>query len=139
MEIRVTKALLVPVVVRGFERGDPISDSDVVYREIDVTSIRSKALSKEASLEKRTATRRLREGDVLTVGNTEVPPVIRRGEAVVLIVRVGALEVTARGMAKQDGAEGEVITVVNRESNRRVEGRVLGPGRILVNEKRRSK
>ena len=37
-----------------------------------------------------------------------------------------------RGKATEGGAEGDVITVLNEQSKRTVQGVVVGPGRVVI-------
>jgi flagella basal body P-ring formation protein FlgA len=57
---------------------------------------------------------------------------VRRGDLVDLIYRCGTLAVRTRGIAVTDGRKGRAIEVLNPSSGRRVHGRVLGPGIVVV-------
>jgi flagella basal body P-ring formation protein FlgA len=50
-----------------------------------------------------------------------------------MVVRLGAVEVTAIGEAQQDGRLGQTITLQNVDSKKMVSGRVVGPGTVDVN------
>jgi flagella basal body P-ring formation protein FlgA len=39
---------------------------------------------------------------------------------------------TIRGKANDGGAEGDVISVINEQSKRVVQGMIIGPGRVAV-------
>ena len=39
---------------------------------------------------------------------------------------------TVRGKAAEGGAEGDVISVLNEQSKRTVQGVVIGPGRVAI-------
>ena len=51
-----------------------------------------------------------------------------RGSLVTMKIETPFMTVTAQGKAQQDGAEGEIVRVINTQSNRVVEGTVTGPG-----------
>lgn len=59
-------------------------------------------------------------------------PLVRSGDEVRTIVRVGTLEVRGMAIAAQTGTLGEKIRVVNAESRRALEGRVVGEGEVEV-------
>ena len=49
-----------------------------------------------------------------------------------LIYEVPGIVLTIRGKAADSGAEGDVISVLNEQSKRTVQGTIVGPGRVLV-------
>ena len=60
------------------------------------------------------------------------PPVIRKGDRVIIEARQGGLVVQTVGLAKASGKPGETIPVLNRNSGREVLGTVLRPGLVEV-------
>jgi len=49
-----------------------------------------------------------------------------------MIYRVGRLEMTASGRALDEGGSGDIISVMNLDSKRRVEGLILANGSVEV-------
>ena len=47
-----------------------------------------------------------------------------------LIYEVPGIVLTMRGKAAESGAEGDVISVLNEQSKRTVQGIIVGPGRV---------
>ncbi len=76
--------------------------------------------------------RSLRLGEPLQAQQIEFPPVIKRGERVVIEVYGAGLTLSAVGEARQDGREGESIRVINSSSSREVISRVIAPGLVRV-------
>jgi flagella basal body P-ring formation protein FlgA len=62
----------------------------------------------------------------------EIPPLVKRGEAVTMTARKGGILVTARGTAQQDGIEGAQIKVRNSSSQKEILCRVRAPGQVEV-------
>jgi flagella basal body P-ring formation protein FlgA len=60
------------------------------------------------------------------------PPLVRRGDIVLVTAEGRGLRVTAQGEAKQDGKSGDVIRVRNLTSNRDVVGQVDGERSVRV-------
>jgi len=60
------------------------------------------------------------------------PPIIRKGDRVMLEVRQGGLVVQTIGLAKATGKFGDTITVKNQNSGREVVGRIMGSGLVEV-------
>ena len=60
------------------------------------------------------------------------PPIIRKGDRVMLEVRQGGLLVQAVGLAKATGKFGDIIPVKNQHSGRELVGRIMGAGFVEV-------
>ncbi len=71
------------------------------------------------------ASRNLDAFQPLTRSDVREAVVLRRGDSVTIVYEKPGLKVTARGQARQNGVRGQVIRVVNGESNRSVDGRVV--------------
>jgi len=76
--------------------------------------------------------RRIPQGRPLARDLVEELPVVLRGDQVTLTVRAPGLTVTAQGEARQDGAPGSVIPVLNLRSHRTVQGRVVDARTVEV-------
>ena len=61
------------------------------------------------------------------------PDLVQRNETVTLVYEVPGVVLTIRGKAVDGGAEGDVINVLNEQSKRIVQGMIVGPGRVAVN------
>lgn len=71
-------------------------------------------------------------GAQLSTNHVERPIVVRRNSRVSMVYRLGRLEMSATGRALDEGAEGDIISVMNLESKLRVDGRILANGTIEV-------
>jgi len=60
------------------------------------------------------------------------PELVQRNESVTLVYRVPGIMLTVRGKAAESGAEGDVITVLNEQTKRPVQGVIAGPGQVVV-------
>ena len=60
------------------------------------------------------------------------PELVQRNETVTLVYEVPGITLTVRGKAVEGGAEGDVISVLNEQSKRTVQGVVVGPGRVII-------
>lgn len=78
------------------------------------------------------ATIALNRGEVLRTGIIEEPPLVRRGDRVMLLVENGRVKITAAGEAREEGRKGERIKLVNLLSRKEVSGRVLDEHTVQV-------
>ena len=66
---------------------------------------------------------------VASRGSDEADLVLRN-ETVTLVYEAPGMVLTIRGKANDGGAEGDVISVLNEQSKRVVQGMIVGPGRV---------
>ena len=60
------------------------------------------------------------------------PELVHRDDNITLVFEVPGILLTTRGKALDSGAEGDVISVLNPQSKRTVQGIVSGSGRVTV-------
>jgi flagellar basal body P-ring formation protein FlgA len=120
----------VAVALHKIEKGEALNEVNVSFDRRPVERLRDYLTSPEALAGKR-ARQALLPGRVLTAIDAEddgheaaTPPLVRRGEAVKLLVRLGPVNVMASGEALQDGRAGQSVRVRNTDSKQVVLGRV---------------
>jgi len=71
-------------------------------------------------------TRRMVDPDApLRLNCLEVPPLVRRGDMVTIVVETDVLKITTQGMVTENGGKGEMVRVINTGSRREVFARVI--------------
>jgi flagellar basal body P-ring formation protein FlgA len=121
----------VAVTVRPLARGEIVRAADVAIEHRPKAEFRegAPAATDPAGL----ATRHpVRAGQALRASDLMRPEIVQRNEAVTIIYEAPGLVLTVRGKAMDPGAEGDVISVRNSQSNRTVQGTVAGPARVVV-------
>jgi flagella basal body P-ring formation protein FlgA len=123
-----------PVVVAShmLQRGEVIGAASCEVAERDVTQVRGQYYADALALQGMRARRTVGIGDIVTDNHVEKMPVVRRGDAIVLVARVGSMSMSASGEALQDGGIGDRIRVKNSDSGKTVYGHVLEGGAIRV-------
>lgn len=130
--VRVTRIADVLVLTRPVAAGTPIGPDAVALERRDVARLASTPLDRPELAVGRVARRGLPAGTVLAAADLGLATVIRRGQAVTLVARVGNLEVRASGRALGDGAPGDLLSVENPSSRRVVQGVVQADGEVAV-------
>lgn len=122
----------VVTVVRPLGKHRRIGLEDIRVERRDLSGLGSETIRgvKEA-LGSRT-TRMIYPGTVLQAGMIDQPPVVKRGDIVKIIAETGAMTITATGIVKQQGRKGEMVRVMNTDSNRVILARVTGPDAVVV-------
>lgn len=71
-------------------------------------------------------------GEILLEGMVEVPPLVRKGDQVILLAENSKFKITALAEAKEEGRMGDRIKVVNLTTRREVYGKVIDAKTIIV-------
>ena len=117
---------------RSIGRGTVLSEDDLVLTVGDIGGVPLKPLPIHTDLIGARVSRALRAGDLVTSTMVSLPKLVRARESVVVSARVGVVTVFGRATATQSGELGEVISLLNEESGRRLKGRVVALGEVEV-------
>jgi flagella basal body P-ring formation protein FlgA len=123
-----------PVVVtrKPLGRYKPITEDDIMLQMRDLTDLSSNVVTDpEAVLGKRTK-RAIGAQIPLRADSIELPPLVKRGDLVVIIAQSNGLKITTRGLVKKKGRLGDRIPVVNVDSKRVLYGRVIDSNTVQV-------
>ncbi len=71
-------------------------------------------------------------GTVLRQELVEFPPIVKNGDRVRIIVETAGLRISALGQVKQKGCQGELIQVVNLDSNKVIYARVIDSQTVRI-------
>lgn len=123
----------VVVTKRPLRRYRHITEDDIEVREKDLARLPSNVVtSYEEVLGKRTR-RAIDANTVLRSDLIEFPPLVKRGDVVVVVAESGGLKITALGIVKQrEGRRGERIRVENLDSKKSIYGRVVDSKTVKV-------
>ncbi len=120
------------VAARSISRHQVIVGSDLATTRVPLSRSGGEALSDPYRVVGKRAARRIMQGRAITDRMVEEPPVIHRGDRVTLLARGPGLTVTAIGEAREDGGAGRPIQVMNLNSRRMVQGRVVDATTVEV-------
>lgn len=121
----------IAVARESLRRGTVLTENLIEMRYQDISRL-SEPIFDVADAVGKMVKRTLRLGEPLQAQQVEFPPVIKRGERVVIEVQSAGMTLSAIGEARQDGRTGESIRVVNIGSSREVVSRVVAPGLVRV-------
>lgn len=117
---------------RSLSKGQPISQSDIVDREMDVSRVPKGALSDSSELEGLVASRSLGVNRLLKLSYFKEVPAARKGSRVLLVADNGPVKVVVPGILKEDGYKGRSVRVMNIMSKKEVVGWLVNPGTVEV-------
>ncbi|WP_029008968.1 flagellar basal body P-ring formation chaperone FlgA [Azospirillum halopraeferens] len=122
----------VPVLARRVMPGDTIAAEDVTWIEVRAEHAGSDVAARETDVVGMTPKRGVPVNQPVRLRDIQSPRLVDKGSFVTITLTTANLTLTARGKALQDGGRGEVIRVVNTQSNRIVEATVAGPNVVAV-------
>jgi flagella basal body P-ring formation protein FlgA len=131
--VRGTLEALAPVAVAvsSLRRDDIITEAQIQMEPRDLSTLRAPCLQLNQVIGKKVL-RSIQAGSVIDLASIEFPPMVKKGELVKIIGQKNGLELTATGIARTDGKEGEIIKVKNTSSDKDIFGRVTAPGLVEV-------
>lgn len=122
----------VVTIARSLERGAVIKDSDIVVERRPRAEVGRDALTDRSQVVGLAPRSAKQAGSMLRAAELAKPDTIQRNEVVTLIYEVPGVTLTVRGKAMEGGAEGDVISVLNEQSKRTLQGVIAGPGRVVI-------
>ena len=122
----------VPVLSRRIAPGDVIGPGDVDWQDVRADLTGSDIAATDAQLIGMTPRRGVPVSQPVRLRDLQSPRVVDKGSLVTITLATENLTLSAQGKALQDGGKGDVIRVVNTQSNRIVEATVAGPNTVAV-------
>jgi flagella basal body P-ring formation protein FlgA len=141
-DIQVAENLVLPSTIEIFTRvvvtkkplgrHKPITEDDIEMQKMDLAQLPSDVITDpEVVLGQRTR-RAIGSHTVLRSNLVEFPPLVRRGDVVVILAETGGLKITTVGQVKKKGRLGERIPVMNFDSKKVLYARVLDANTVKV-------
>jgi flagella basal body P-ring formation protein FlgA len=127
----VTEMVETATLLRSVKTGDVIKASDVITERRPKAEVGDDAISAEQATGL-SAKRSLRSGQPLRAADLMRPHVVRRNQSVTITYEVPGILLTVRGKALEAGAVGDIVGVLNVQSNRTIQAAVVGPGRVSI-------
>jgi flagellar basal body P-ring formation protein FlgA len=130
--VSIERLTRVVVTRRPLGRYKSIDDEDVEVKFLDAAGLPADCITKLETVIGQRTRRPLDSGSVLTSDTVEFPPLVKSGDRVRIIAETSGLRISAFGQVKQKGAQGELIQVVNLDSNKVIHARVLDSQTVKI-------
>jgi flagellar basal body P-ring formation protein FlgA len=122
----------VPIPARPLAAGELIDEADLEWQAVRADRLDRNAATAAAQLVGMTPTRGLKPGRVVRTSEVRPPVLVAKGALVTMSVSAPGLTLTATGRALDEGAEGDLVRVLNVQSKRTVEGVVAGQNQVRI-------
>lgn len=123
---------LMPVAAKPLKRGEVVSGEAVELMKMSSSVVGRDTVENISDIVGHAVTRDLGQGELFRVATLSIPPVVRAGARVTLLVKHGRLEASATGVALENGGIGQEIKVRNDVSKRMITGKVVEEGLVSV-------
>jgi flagella basal body P-ring formation protein FlgA len=120
------------VVTRPLARGDVIRTSDFSIERRPKGEFASEPPALAADITGRAARRAVRAGQPLRSADLMKAEIVQKNDTVMLHYEVPGIVLSMRGKALDSGGEGDMVSVLNIQSKRTIQGVVSGPGHVTV-------
>ena len=120
------------VLSRPIGRGELISAGDVIEARLNARDITEQSAVNREQLIGMEAKRNLRDNSPVNVSDVKQPTLVERNQAVTIVYKSRSMLLSSQGRALTAGAKGDMISIVNLQSNRTIQGRVVSSGKVVV-------
>jgi flagella basal body P-ring formation protein FlgA len=134
---RVDRMIEVPVPNRAIARGELIAAADLDWIDVAMSRLGNMTITGVDSVVGYAVKRGLRPGQPISNRDIEVPVMVRKGTLVTMALDGPGLLLTATGRALEDSAVGQTISLINVQSKRTVQGTVVAPDQVRIDDGRR--
>jgi flagellar basal body P-ring formation protein FlgA len=122
----------VAVLGRAVERGSVIKDSDVEMERQPRAQIGRDVITDRDRIVGLAAHDNIQPGRPLRSTDLTRPQIVQRNEIVTLTYEMPGIMLTVRGKASEGGAQGDVISVLNEQTKRVLQGVIVAPGHVAI-------
>jgi flagella basal body P-ring formation protein FlgA len=119
-------------LLRPIARGEVIKLSDLTMRRTPRAQITPETIVDPDQAIGMAARSAINVGRPLHMSELMKPELVQRSESVTILYQTPGLMLAVRGKAGDGGAEGDMIDVVNLQSNRTVRATIIGRGQVAV-------
>lgn len=122
----------IPVLSRSLKPGDVIRASDITWISLPVKRLNRGTVTEQESLIGMSPRRPIRAQQLIRVTDIETPVVVAKNSLVTIRLQTDRMVLTVKGRALEDGAQGDVVRVMNVKSNSVVNALVIDAGSVVV-------
>ncbi|GEM_PF-1728362 len=112
--------------------GMPFSSDNIKYETRDIARVYEEPFSSEEELLGMVASKYIPSGRIITKSLAKITPVVSKGEMLRVLYRKGALNLEASGVAKQKGAKGDKIKVMNVDTRKIIYATIVDSTTVVI-------
>jgi flagella basal body P-ring formation protein FlgA len=121
-----------PRARRSFSRDEEIGAGDIDAASAEMTNVTLRRMPSVTDVAGTRARRDIVAGELLTNTVVVVPPAVRSGDEVRVVVTMGAVQVSGVGRASGSGQVGDAVRVTTPSSRKSLSARIIGRGAVEI-------
>jgi flagella basal body P-ring formation protein FlgA len=121
-----------PRARRSLARDEEIAAGDVESTTVEMKNVMLRRMSDAADVVGTRARRDIVAGELLTNALVIVPPAVRSGDEVRVVLTVGTVQVSGVGRASGSGQVGDLVRVMTPSSRKSLSARIIGRGAVEI-------
>ena len=122
----------VVITSKPLGRHKPITEDDIMVLRMDLAKVPSDVITDPQTVLGKRTRRAIGSKTVMRANLVEFPPLVRRGDVVVIVAETQGLKITALGQVKKKGALGDRIPVLNFDSKKVLYARVMDANTVKI-------
>ena len=130
VKIRIFKEVVVTGKPLGRYR--TITQDDVYMKKMDITNLPNDIITNYKDVLGKRVRRNIWAKVVLRAEYIEFPPMVKRGDTVLIVAESEKMKITALGEVRKSGRRGERVKVINLNSNKRIFARIIDENTVKV-------
>lgn len=131
LTVRVFKEVV--IANRQIFRGELFDEKDLIIRKREVTRYAGNFITEKSAVIGKRATQYISQNQIIVERMIAKPPVIQRAKEVTIVLNKPGMQLTTKGVALENGFEGETIRVKNINSNKTINAKVIDATTVVVN------
>lgn len=135
VKAQVAQKVIAVIASEPIKRGELINRRQVRLREVLIDSVQQAYLSDTDLVTGQVASMNVDAGELITAGQVKLPVAVQRRERVTVELHSPGLKITFNGIAKDEGAVGDVIEIENTQTKEVFTATVVGRGKVVAGEK----
>lgn len=138
-DVVMVRKVTVPALARDINRGEILTAADLTTTTITEAQLVNNVLVGVEAIIGRIAQQNLRSGQLVHSFNIARPIAVERGKMVTIIYAAPMMNLTAQGVAQEQGGVGDAIRVVNAKSNTTLVAEVIDARTVRIGSKEGAK
>ena len=121
------------VAKRRIKKGQIIGRDDIYLSKVNISRISDDYINNPELVVGKITRHNILKGRYIKRWMVEIPPLIKKGERVIILAENRFFKITAHGISLEDGLLGETIRVINEMSRKEIYARVISDSIVKVN------
>ncbi len=120
------------VATKRIEKEETLSEENVVLQKKEITNLGNRYFRSMQQLAGKKVKSFILAGQILSSTMLERPAVVKRQSLVSVVYEIPNMLITTKGVAREDGCEGDVIRVTNLDSKKEIEAVVVNGSTVKI-------